>query len=665
MQKATRSSTPSSSSDQGAINSKQSIASLKEIETQSYLTATALDEVKKKLVEALNDSGSEDDRSFIRITELLENRRAVVQDIVAFFDELNREGSVDRDSDPLSDRIARLGQSLKNLEKKGVGEGQIKQVQLMITALEEIQDAFQEIDSFSLDDPKATESITRVVTQLQDLFDKLASGDIKSVEEFTGQYKKLVKEFESLTGDDHVLSSNTHIDQIEALLNFILKAQNKYDDMLAKRNSRDEQKSNILGIDVETLQSISERASDIIAKFNERILTLGDTEKLGRFNGIKSIVEDMEKVEAALGQGIHTEQWDADLNKLRQIIEIQQQANRNPEWRNLEIVRDYLSSIQPQNAEQAANAARTAADEAQREAAARQEILNLAAKARELVEDTTLPSGSGTPQNNTLTVNLGQVEEKIEGVNASLLKLTEGFTSEFPAMSAGVQQLVQEMTRLNQTATETSSALREMQTQRIGLDAESLKALTDAVTRGYQQANQGAKELAGTSDQVSESARKAMDAIESEAQQATSNVAQVGFQADRVIENLDSRLKVVSKEISGINSEGQKMSALVDADGKVISASRETRNDNEAIKKANSLLAEQKKTISEIYSLRAEMLKSDGGTQEQAKRLEELNARYEEIKATLESMPENVLSQRSVAKGLQDNAYLETSKQQA
>lgn len=57
----------------------------------------------------------------------------------------------------------------------------------------------------------------------------MASGDIKDAQEFTNQYKQLVKGFESLVGEDRVLSSDTHIKQIEALLDYILTAQKKYD----------------------------------------------------------------------------------------------------------------------------------------------------------------------------------------------------------------------------------------------------------------------------------------------------------------------------------------------------------------------------------------------------------------------------------------------------
>lgn len=78
-------------------------------------------------------------------------------------------------------------------------------------------------------DPQFAENITGIVSQLQALFSKLASGEIKDAQEFANQYKQLVKSFESVVDEDHTLSSDTHIKQIEALLDYVLSAQKKYD----------------------------------------------------------------------------------------------------------------------------------------------------------------------------------------------------------------------------------------------------------------------------------------------------------------------------------------------------------------------------------------------------------------------------------------------------
>ena len=66
-------------------------------------------------------------------------------------------------------------------------------------------------------DPQFAENVTGIVSQLQELFSKLASGEIKDAQEFANQYKQLVKSFESIVDEDHTLSSDTHIKQIEAL----------------------------------------------------------------------------------------------------------------------------------------------------------------------------------------------------------------------------------------------------------------------------------------------------------------------------------------------------------------------------------------------------------------------------------------------------------------
>lgn len=66
-------------------------------------------------------------------------------------------------------------------------------------------------------DPQFAENITGIVSQLQALFSKLASGEIKDAQEFANQYKQLVKSFESVVDEDHTLSSDSHIKQIEAL----------------------------------------------------------------------------------------------------------------------------------------------------------------------------------------------------------------------------------------------------------------------------------------------------------------------------------------------------------------------------------------------------------------------------------------------------------------
>ena len=66
-------------------------------------------------------------------------------------------------------------------------------------------------------DPQFAENVTGIVSQLQELFSKLASGEIKDAQEFANQYKQLVKSFESVVDEDHTLSSDTHIKQIEAL----------------------------------------------------------------------------------------------------------------------------------------------------------------------------------------------------------------------------------------------------------------------------------------------------------------------------------------------------------------------------------------------------------------------------------------------------------------
>ena len=66
-------------------------------------------------------------------------------------------------------------------------------------------------------DPQFAENVTGIVSQLQALFSKLASGEIKDAQEFANQYKQLVKSFESVVDEDHTLSSDTHIKQIEAL----------------------------------------------------------------------------------------------------------------------------------------------------------------------------------------------------------------------------------------------------------------------------------------------------------------------------------------------------------------------------------------------------------------------------------------------------------------
>ena len=66
-------------------------------------------------------------------------------------------------------------------------------------------------------DPQFAENVTGIVAQLQALFSKLASGEIKDAQEFANQYKQLVKSFESIVDEDHTLSSDSHIKQIEAL----------------------------------------------------------------------------------------------------------------------------------------------------------------------------------------------------------------------------------------------------------------------------------------------------------------------------------------------------------------------------------------------------------------------------------------------------------------
>ena len=66
-------------------------------------------------------------------------------------------------------------------------------------------------------DPQFAENVTGIVSQLQELFSKLAAGEIKDAQEFANQYKQLVKSFESIVDEDHTLSSDTHIKQIEAL----------------------------------------------------------------------------------------------------------------------------------------------------------------------------------------------------------------------------------------------------------------------------------------------------------------------------------------------------------------------------------------------------------------------------------------------------------------
>lgn len=66
-------------------------------------------------------------------------------------------------------------------------------------------------------DPQFAENVTGIVSQLQELFSKLASGEIKDAQEFANQYKQLVKSFESIVDEDHTLSSDSHIKQIEAL----------------------------------------------------------------------------------------------------------------------------------------------------------------------------------------------------------------------------------------------------------------------------------------------------------------------------------------------------------------------------------------------------------------------------------------------------------------
>ena len=426
-----------------------------------------------------------------------------------------------------------------------------------------------------------------------------------------------------------------------------------------------ERKSNVLGIDVSTLQSISDRATEIITRFNEKLLSVGDTGKLGRINGVKALISDMEQIEAVLGKGIHTEQWDADVQKLRQIMEIQQEANRNSEWRNLESVQNYLASIQPQNVEEAATSAKRAADEAQREVSARQESARLAAQTSELVQSTSLAGGNTPTQNNGLVLDLTQLEEIIKRVNTSMLQLPEGFSSTVSEMGAGIKQLVSEMTKLNQTASDTATVLQGLQGQRIGLDAESLRALADAVTRSYQQAGQSARELEQTSEQVASSARNATGAVENETKRAATNIEQAGLEASRVVENLDRHLDVVSRRISGVTAEGQKMSALVDTNGNVISATRETQNDTDAIKRANALLAEQKQTILDIFKISRESYNNDNVADDQIKRLDTLIARFKEIQSELNAMPKDVLNQKDVAKRLEDNIYLASSKERA
>ena len=426
-----------------------------------------------------------------------------------------------------------------------------------------------------------------------------------------------------------------------------------------------DRKSNVLGIDVSTLQSISDRATEIITRFNEKLLSVGDTGKLGRINGVKALISDMEQIEAVLGKGIHTEQWDADVQKLRQIMEIQQEANRNSEWRNLESVQNYLASIQPQNVEEAATSAKRAADEAQREVSARQESARLAAQTSELVQSTSLAGGNTPTQNNGLVLDLTQLEEIIKRVNTSMLQLPEGFSSTVSEMGAGIKQLVSEMTKLNQTATDTATVLQGLQGQRIGLDAESLRALADAVTRSYQQAGQSARELEQTSEQVASSARNATGAVENETKRAATNIEQAGLEASRVVENLDRHLDVVSRRISGVTAEGQKMSALVDTNGNVISATRETQNDTDAIKRANALLAEQKQTILDIFKISRESYNNDNVADDQIKRLDTLIARFKEIQSELNAMPKDVLNQKDVAKRLEDNIYLASSKERA
>lgn len=107
------------------------------------------------------------------------------------------------------------------------------------------------------------------------------------------------------------------------------------------------------------------------------------------------------------------------------------------------------------------------------------------------------------------------------------------------------------------------------------------------------------------------------------------------------------------------------MSALVDTNGNVISATRETQNDTDAIKRANALLAEQKQTILDIFKISRESYNNDNVADDQIKRLDTLIARFKEIQSELNAMPKDVLNQKDVAKRLEDNIYLASSKERA
>lgn len=114
-----------------ASGAKQTVSSLKEIASQSYLTAEALDTLKAKLDSALSEKIASQGDSLDTLTERLEKRRAVLRNIVSFLDEVQKEGSVDRSKDPLSNQIVRLGQQLKNLEKVGNNPQALSQFQLI------------------------------------------------------------------------------------------------------------------------------------------------------------------------------------------------------------------------------------------------------------------------------------------------------------------------------------------------------------------------------------------------------------------------------------------------------------------------------------------------------------------------------------------------------
>lgn len=281
----------SSSWFKGAKNTKgtdETVAALKKVERQAYLTGDALKNLKDVKVAELDTKIESIPANIEKIEKAQKARQSYAKRVSSFFTEAinaDEKGLLqDQANNPLNKVIDWFDDQVGKFEGVKGKENMVSWAHGIREAFTILNDSFSEVDYSIVKEEKlngAEDTVARIMNNLKELFGQLASRDIKSAEEFMSKYKKLVKEYDDLFNKDDKEQKeskfgNQHMDAMESFVKLILSPQDKQKEAKEQLVTLKQMKKDLEGINDEHLKNLGDQYSSIVDTFNKRITAGGN-----------------------------------------------------------------------------------------------------------------------------------------------------------------------------------------------------------------------------------------------------------------------------------------------------------------------------------------------------------------------------------------------------